>query len=248
MRRATKVTVLVISLALGGCQPKPAPPIDTEVERGPRMQPGTSMGLYAPDQHPLYDGRFIVSGSRVYQVGGLMDAAPWDHMGDSATNLQLVPGTIDVDVNERDNAGSFRAELDLPEGRYVVEMDRFEEFSPCQDGGIAAWLFEHGDSSCGDGNWPKSILYVAGWGWGHATLNGEPLRVNHQIHFMVTQGMRDRETLRVQPSMTGSSGAGAVNPALFQLDFYVRSPETNPANLPERDVFDHFVAMEVTFR
>jgi hypothetical protein len=129
-----------------------------------------------------------------------------------------------------------------------VTIDRFEEFSPCQNGGIAAWLFEHGDSGCGDANWPKSILYVAGWGWGSATLNGEPLHTEYQVHFMVTQGMRDRETLAVRPDMTGPTGSGAVNPAAFQLDFYIRSPATNEANHPTREVFDHFFAMEVTWR
>jgi hypothetical protein len=217
-------------------------------ERGPRTQPGTAMGIYAPQQHPLYDGRFVVSATRVYQVGTLADASPWDHMGDDAGNLRPVGGTIELDVNEIDNTGTFRAQLERPEGQYVVTIDRFEEFSPCQDGGIAAWLFEHGDSGCGDSNWPKSILYVAGWGWGDATLNGEPLHTNHQVHFMVTQGMRDRETLRVRPEMTGASGAGAVNPAAFQLDFYIRSPEPNDANHPGREVFDHFFAMEVTWR
>ena len=46
----------------------------------------------------------------------------------------------------------------------------------------------------------------------------------------------------------GTSGAGAVNPAAMQLDFYIRSPETNDANHPSREVFDHFFAMEVTWR
>jgi hypothetical protein len=169
-------------------------------------------------------------------------------MGDDASNLREVSGTIEVDVNEIEDSGTFSAELDLPEGRYVVTIDRFEEFSPCQDGGIAAWLFEHGDSGCGDSNWPKSILYVAGWGWGDATLDGEPLHQEYQVHFMVTQGMRDRETLEVRPQATGASGAGAVNPAAFQLDFYIRSPETNEANHPTREVFDHFFAMEVPWR
>jgi hypothetical protein len=215
---------------------------------GARSQPGTRMGLYTPEQHALYDGRFVVTGSRVHQVGTLDDASPWDHMGDDASNVRAVGGTIEVDVNEIDDTGTFRAELDLPEGRYVVTIDRFEEFSPCQNGGIAAWLFEHGDSGCGDANWPKSILYVAGWGWGSATLNGEALHSEYQVHFMVTQGMRDRETLAVRSDMAGPTGAGAVNPAAFQLDFYIRSAATNEANHPTREVFDHFFAMEVTWR
>ncbi len=205
------------------------------------------MGIYSPEQHPLYDGRFVVSGTRVFQIGTLSDPSPWDHMGDDASGLREIEGTIEFDVDEGANTGDFRADLILPEGRYVVELDRFEEFSPCQDGGIAAWLFEHGDSGCGDGNWPKSILYVAGWGWGSATLDGEPLHSDYQIHFMVTQGMRDRGTLAVSQDMVGAEGAGAVNPAAMQLDFYIRSPEENPANHPAREVFDHFFAMGVTW-
>jgi hypothetical protein len=218
-----------------------------QTERGPRTQPGTTMTMYAPTQHELYDGRFTIRGTRIYQAGRLHDTSPWDHMGDDASNLREVGGEITFDVNEIQNTGTFRAELQLPEGRYVVELDRVHEFNPCQDGGIAAYLFEHGNSGCGDMNWPKSLLFVAGWGYGHATLNGQPLYNDYEIHFMVTQGMRDRATRRVM--LSPSSGeAGAVNPATQQLDFYIRSPERNSANHPDRQVFDHFFAMEVTWR
>ena len=73
------------------------------------------------------------------------------------------------------------------------------------------------------------------------------MRREYEMHFMVTQGMRNRETLQVmlEPS-TGE--AGAINPAAQQLDFYIRSPERNDANHPDREVFDHFFAMEVTWR
>lgn len=240
--------VLLGALLASACATDPAPAQATDPAGGAGDQPGTTMGIYAANQHTPYDGRFVITGSRVYQVGTLSDASPWDHMGDDATNVRPVGGTIEIDVDERANTGTFRAALDLPEGTYVVEMDRFEAFSPCHDGGIAAWLFEHGDSGCGDANWPKSILYVAGWGWGHATLRGEPLHTDYQIHFMVTQGMRNRETLVVRPDLTGPTGAGAVNPALIQVDFYIRSPEENAANHPAREVFDHFFAMHTTWR
>ena len=217
-----------------------------QVKRGPHTQPDTQMGIYTPRQHELYDGRFRVTGSRLFEVGTLGDTAPWDHMGDDATNLRRVDGSATIDVDEIANSGTFRAALQLPEGEYVIELKRFHEFSPCQDGGIAAYLFEHGNSGCGDANWPKSILWVAGWGYGSATLNGKPLYEDYEIHFMVTQGMRDRETLKVrlQPD-TGQ--AGAVNPATQQLDFYIRSPEHDDRNHPDRQVFDHFFAMEVTW-
>ena len=244
----------LLLIALGavigwGCAaPESAPePASRPTARNPGSQPGVELGIYAPGQHDLYDGRFVVSGARVFQVGTLDDESPWDHMGDDASNVRAVGGSIELDVNEIDNSGTFRAELELPEGTYVVELEEIVEFNPCQDGGIAAFLYEHGDSGCGDANWPKSLLYVAGWGTGSATLNGETLYEDYQIHFMVTQGMRDRETLAVRPK-TGDSPAGAVNPAAQQLDFYIRSPETNNANHPAREVFDHFFAMEVTWK
>lgn len=258
-RRTILTAIVLIPVA---CTPEPAdtpegasmedqsaeaPP--AAVERGPRTQPGTDVGLYSPETHDLYDGRFVISAGGVHQVGTLSDESPWDHMGDDASTVRAVGGTAEIDVDEIANNGTFRAELELPEGRYVIELEEFREFSPCQDGGIAAFLFEHGDSGCGDANWPKSFLYVAGWGIGSATLDGEPLYDDYQIHFMVTQGMRDRETLATSYPLEGkTTEAGAVNPAMQQLDFYIRSPEENTANHPGREVFDHFFAMEVTWR
>lgn len=243
-KRLANLLIATVLGVVGGCE------YQTQVEnqeRGPRSQPATQMGFYTPEQHELYDGRFVMTGRQIYQAGSLNDLSPWDHMGNDATNLRAVQGEVTIDVNEINNTGEFYAELTLPEGAYAVELDRIHQFSPCQDGGIAAFLFEHGDSGCGDMNWPKSLLYVAGWGYGHATLNGEPLYEEYEIHFMVTQGMRDRDTLEVvlEPSM---GEAGAVNPAAQQLDFYIRSPERNEDNHPAREVFDHFFAMEVTWR
>ncbi|MBI4513130.1 MAG: hypothetical protein HY702_03380, partial [Gemmatimonadetes bacterium] len=163
----------------------------------PRKQPGAEIMLYAPEQHDLYDGRFILSAGRLYQVGRLLDPPGWDHMGDDASNVHPVRGTVEIDVNEIENTGRFVARLEIPEGDLVLEFDRFHEFSPCQDGGVAAYIYEHGDSGCGDANWPKTFVYVAGWGFGHATLNGRPLHENTEMHFMVTQGMRDRTTRKV---------------------------------------------------
>jgi len=234
-------------VASGGCAPASSADA-TQTAPGPRSQPGASMTIYAPQQHPLYDGRFSIRAGGIYQVGTLKDQSPWDHMGDDGANVRRVGGSVAFDVNDIDNTGTFRADLELPEGRYVIVLDRFQEFSPCQDGGIAAFIYEHGDSGCGDANWPKSLLYVAGWGIGQAALNDKVLYRDYQIHFMVTQGMRDRETLRVAPSPTQPGTAGAVNPAAMQLDFYIRSPETNDANHPKREVFDHFFATEVTWR
>jgi hypothetical protein len=216
----------------------------------PRQQPGAPITMYAPEQHDLYDGRFIMSASRVHMVGTLNDPPGWDHMDNAAANVRAVSGTAEIDVDEIRNTGSFTSKLKIPEGDFVLTVDRWNEFSPCQNGGIVAFLHEHGtDSGCGDNNWPKTFVYLAGWGFGGATLNGKPLYQNYEIHFMVTQGIRDRKTLRVNyPMANKKSPAGEVNPATQQLDFYIRSPKTDPRNRPNREVFTHFFAMEVTWK
>ncbi len=211
----------------------------------PRQQPDAAMTVYTPEQHDLYDGQFRLSAGRVFMVGGLDNPAGWNHIGNDASTVHAVEGTVEIDVNEITNSGQFMAR----QGDLVIELDRFNEFNPCQNGGVAAFIYEHGDSGCGDTNWPKTLLYIAGWGFGHATLNGQLLREDYQVHFMVTQGIRDRETLEVNyPLLNKKSAAGAVNPAAQQLDFFIRSPETDPNNNPTREEFHHFFAMEVTWK
>ena len=216
----------------------------------PRQQPGATITIYAPDQHDLYDGHFVISANRVYMVGSLNDPPGWNHMDNDAKTVKAVSGTAEIDVDEIKNTGKFEARLKIPEGDLVLAIDRFNEFAPCQNGGIVASLHEHGtDSGCGDNNWPKTFVYLAGWGFGHATLNGKPLYQDYEMHFMVTQGIRDRKTLKVNYPLPNKKGpAGEDNPATQQLDFYIRSPKQDPRNTPNREVFMHFFAMEVTWK
>jgi hypothetical protein len=226
--------------AAGGAQQAP----------NPRQQPGGMVTMFAPEQHDLYDGQFVISTSRIYMVGTLNDPPGWDHLDNDAKNVRAVGGTADINVNEIQNTGTFEARLNIPEGSLVLAMDRWNAFNPCQDGGIAAFLHEHGtDSGCGDNNWPKAFGYLAGWGFGHATLNGKPLYQDYEMHFMVTNGIRDRKTLRVRyPLADKKLPAGEVNPATQQIDFYIRSPQQNAKNRPNREVFMHFFGLEVTWK
>jgi len=242
----TRITFWTLAFALTAVVVAPAP----ASAQTPRQQPGAEVSFYAPEQHDLYDGRWVLSATRLYQVGTLDDPTGWDHMDNDASDVRAVGGSVEIDVNEIDNTGTFIARMETPEGELVLEIDRFNEFSPCQDGGIVASLFEHGtDSGCGDANWPKTFIFLAGWGFGRATLDGATLYDDYQMHFMVTQGIRDRETLEVHyPMPDKRSPAGAVNPAAQQIDFYIRSPETDDRNHPNRRVFDHFFGMEVTWK
>jgi hypothetical protein len=238
MRVHTFLIVLAVATGVAAQQPNP------------RQQPGAAVTMFAPDQHDLYDGRFVISANRVYMVGSLNDPPGWNHLDNEAKTVKPVSGTAEINVDEVRNTGTFEAKLKVPEGDLVVAIDRFNEFNPCQNGGIVAALHEHGtDSGCGDNNWPKTFVYLAGWGFGHAMLNGKLLYQDYEMHFMVTQGIRDRKTLRVDyPKKDKKLPAGEVNPATQQLDFYIRSPKMDPRNTPNREVFAHFFAMEVTWK
>ncbi|MEX2316989.1 MAG: hypothetical protein WD669_07550 [Pirellulales bacterium] len=221
----------------------------------PRSQPGTDMTIYSPKLHGLYDGKFLLSCGRTYVAGSLSDKEGWEHIDNAGQNSHPVEGTVEIDVDEIKNTGKFVARLELPEGLFELTLDKFKEGMPCQDGGVASMIFEHGDSGCGNTIWPKTLLYIAGWGTGSATLNGKPLYTDYDAHFMVTQGIRDRKTLKVNYPVAArkdiygkSTMAGQVNPAAMQCDFWIRSPKGNNKNNPPHEHFMHFYSMEVTWK
>src|SRR5690348_6428778 len=55
-------------------------PGSTAPQPNPRQQPGAAITVFAPEQHDLYDGHFVLSAGRIHMVGGLNDAPGWDHM------------------------------------------------------------------------------------------------------------------------------------------------------------------------
>jgi predicted DNA binding CopG/RHH family protein len=61
----------------------------------PRQQPGAAVTMYAPEQHDLYDGHYILSANRIHMVGGLNDPVGWDHMDNDAKTVKPVAGTAD---------------------------------------------------------------------------------------------------------------------------------------------------------
>ena len=111
------VLVLVVVLSAAGVAQQPP---------NPCQQPGAMVTLYAPEQHDLYDGRFVVSTNRIYMVGGLNDPAGWHHLDNDATTVRPVSGTADIDVNEIQNTSTFVARLKIPEGDFMLAVERIQ--------------------------------------------------------------------------------------------------------------------------
>src|SRR5687767_10524484 len=119
MKRLT-ITAVLLLVAAGTAAQQP-PPASAP---NPRQPAGASVMLYAPEQHDLYDGHFVISATRVHMVGGLNDPAGWDHMDNAARTVKPVRGTVEIDVDEIRNTGTFEARLTIPEGELTIAMDR----------------------------------------------------------------------------------------------------------------------------
>src|SRR5262245_52152293 len=91
----------------------------------PRQQPGAMITMYAPEQHDLYDGHYVLSANRIHMVGGLDDPVGWDHLDNEAKTVQPVSGTVEIDVNDLTNSGTFEARLKIQEGDLVLAIDKF---------------------------------------------------------------------------------------------------------------------------
>ena len=92
--------------------------------QNPRQQPGAMVHIFAPEQHDLYDGHFVISANRVHMIGGLSDPEGWDHLDNEAKSVRPVTGTAEIDVDEIKNTGTFEARLRIPDGDLVLVMDR----------------------------------------------------------------------------------------------------------------------------
>ena len=109
--------VLIVGLVLGTT-------VAAQQAPNPRQQPGAMVHIFAPEQHDLYDGHFVMSANRIHMLGGLNDPEGWDHLDNDAKNVRPVAGTAEIDVNEIQNTGKFEARLKIPEGDLVLAMDR----------------------------------------------------------------------------------------------------------------------------
>jgi hypothetical protein len=237
------IGTIAVSLALGLF-------ISANAEEGqfgtPKGTEGTRM--FKTTEHPFYSGEFRLKGERTTLVGSMKDTSPWDHLDYAGKHLIPVTGTIDIAVNERTNTG--RVEANYVEGadRYRVVFDRFEAKQPFQDGGIATRVYEHGDSGNGDPLYPKTWLYLAGWGTATLFKNEQILYQDYSAHFMVMERSRDPKTREVQYPVKRSLPGGETDPAGMEIDLWVRSKDQNTQNFPPYETFVHVYWDEVTWK
>ncbi len=212
----------------------------------PKGDEGTR--IFKATEHPNYTGQFRLKGQQSVLVGSMQDRPPWDHLDYAGKHLNPVQGTIEIDVNERANTGRVTAEFVEGGNRYRIVFDRFAESKPFQDGGIATRVYEHGDSGNGDPLYPKTWLYLAGWGTATVFKNDQVRYKDYSAHFMVMERSRDPKTREVRYPMKRTLPGGETDPAGMEIDLWVRSKEANKDNFPPYETFVHLYWDEVTWR
>ncbi len=204
--------------------------------------------LFKATEHPFYSGEFRLTGDRATLVGSMGDTPPWDHLDYAGKHLKPAKGTLDIEVNELTNTGLVVAEFVEAPDHYRIVFDRFAAKQPFQDGGIATRVYEHGDSGNGDPLYPKTWLYLAGWGTATMFKNDQVLYKDYDAHFMVMERSRDPKTQEVRYPVKRTLPGGETDPAGIEIDLWVRSKEQNTKNFPPYDTFVHVYWDEVTWR
>lgn len=206
------------------------------------------MRIFTATEYPNYSGQFHITGKQATLVGSVQDRPPWDHLDYAGKHLTPVQGAIDINVNERTNTGLATAEFTEGADRYQIVFDRFAGAAPYQDGGIATRVYEHGDSGNGDPLYPKTWLYLAGWGRADVLKNGRILYKNYSAHFMVMERSRDPKTHVVHYPIKRTLPGGETDPAGMEIDLWVRFMEANNKNFPPFEAFLHLYWEEVTWK
>lgn len=209
---------------------------------------GEGTRIFKAGEHPHYGGQFHLTGRKAMLVGSMNDEAPWDHLDYAGKHLTPVEGTIDIDVNELANSGVVIAEFREGSDHYRIVFDRFAAKAPFQDGGIATRIYEHGDSGNGDSLYPKTWLYLGGWGAATMFKNGAVLFKDYEAHFMVMERSRDPKTHEVRYPVKRMLPGGETDPAGMEIDLWFRSKEQNTNNFPPFETFVHLYWEEVTWR
>ena len=87
--------------------------------------------------------------------------------------LLPVKGSVEIQVDETKNTGQVIAEFVEGADHYRIVFDRFSAKAPFRNGGIAHGCMNM--ASNGDPLYPKTWLYLAGWGTATMWKNDEAL-------------------------------------------------------------------------
>ncbi|RLC27559.1 MAG: hypothetical protein DRH37_10605 [Deltaproteobacteria bacterium] len=184
-----------------------------------------------------------------------------DNFNYSGENVRPLIGTATVDVDSAANWGTvmanvrttaesgpirFSKDVSLT-GDITVVMRDFNEEAPYMKGGIAEFLWLHGDTGQGTPVMPRQFTFLAGWGRVDVYVNGELRYPGLEGHFMYTEQARrgaedGYKVMRSDGTLYSPRLADKTrftNSSDGELHIVVHSPTPDEGNFPQQSQWMH---------
>ncbi len=170
--------------------------------------------------------------------------------GSATVNLDAETNTGTMEVNFR---GTINPELDKTySGDIRIVYSTFIEGSDFWEGGVADFVYLHGDTKQEAPVMPKVKTFLATWGPADIYVNGKLIYENLIGHMMYTEGSRDRETFAVYNrdgtgfySPMAPGDFSIANPDRKELHFVAHTSVEDTGNFPPHTVWLHLNFQEV---
>ena len=210
------------------------------------------------------------SAAKGYLVGG--EGQTGNSVRYDGSKVWEGPSYAVVDVDPKSNKGVAMGIVRTHNHTYTILFTDFMGKESFMDGGIATDLTLHGTTGKGAPLFPKVKAPVAAWGKATVFKDDEVLYKQYPAHFMLTEGVRDKETHQVHflepdrlKSFIAASGKEKseediqsikkdiqesqkhVNPDSLQLHMVAHSTSKQKDNIPPFDEFIHFMWDQVTW-
>jgi hypothetical protein len=186
---------------------------------------------------------------------GLLIGGYGDNFNYDGSKVVPIDGTATVELNAKENTGlmevSFTGTITPEKGKTYagdirVVYDEFDDGSEFWEGGIADFVWLHGDTGQEAPVMPKIRAYLSTWGPADIYVDGELIYENLVGHMMYTEGSRDKETFAIY-NESGSgyyspkdpSNGSIAHPDETEIHFVAHTVDPDEGNFPPHTVWLH---------
>ncbi len=181
-----------------------------------------------------YGDNFSYDGSRVVAIGGEAEVLV-DVDLDTCTASATFTGTINPEKDK-----TYGGEIKLVYNQFMGMM-------PFQEGGVADFVYVHGDTGQGPPVMPKLRTFLGSWGLVDVYVNGELVYQGLDGHVMLTARSRDLTTYAIYANADRTAFYSPMDPSKgyivapdeWELHFTAHSDVEDANNFPPHTVWIH---------
>jgi hypothetical protein len=197
-----------------------------------------------------HDDLWSLKASSPFLIGGYGDNFNYD-----GSNVSPLFGKAMVKLDANRNAGimvvNLKGTINPQKGKtYTGDITmyyRIDQGGPAyREGGVADFIYLHGDTKQGPPLMPKLRTYLAAWGSADVYVNDKLVYQNLDGHMMLTERSRDIKTRAIYNkdrsgfySPNDPSNASIADPDSQELHFVAHSSQADKKNVPPHTVWIH---------